>query len=147
MVETLGADFRRFALLNDPAHNVIEVVIEKKNGKFCFTHGWGELGSLYDIQYGAEVTLVNVCPSRYVIQVKDRYGEEISYPKQVLSFSLKLNRELFPEGTGSEAVIDAPPILYRHEIGCFKWGFAKFLTKDDVFSGVLVRFFTILLHL
>jgi len=76
-----GTELRRFATLNDPAYNRIEVIVEKKGDQLCFSHGWMELNKLYDLKYGAAVTLINVKPSRFVIQIKDRFGEEIEYPK------------------------------------------------------------------
>jgi hypothetical protein len=88
-------------VFNDPAYNEIEVLVEKKNDSVCFTHGWIELSGLYNLKHGGAVTLVNVEASRFVIQVKDRYGEEINYPRHVPPMSFKLNRDLFPVSAGS----------------------------------------------
>jgi hypothetical protein len=95
----------RFAVLNDPVFNQVEVVIEQKNGRLCITHGWHKLNKLYDLKWGAVVTIISVQPSRFVVQVKNRYGEEIKYPVHTPPLFLKLNRVMFPEGTDSEFVI------------------------------------------
>jgi len=95
LVKTIGPELRRFPTLNDLAYNEVEVLIEKKNGQVYFPYGWQELSNIYDLKYGGEVTLINACPSRYVIKVKDRYGEEIKYPVEEPLLSLKLNRDLF----------------------------------------------------
>jgi len=127
--------------LNDPCYNEIEVVVEKLNGRFCFTHRWSELISLYNLKYGGAITLINVMPSRFVIQVKDRYGEEIPYPTKTPPLCLKLNRDMFPEQMGSESLLNICHMPYSHEVGNFRWSYAKFLTKEDVVSGTLVRIY------
>jgi len=74
---------KRFVVLNDPALNQIEVLIVKnKNGRDCFTHGWLELNNVYQLKHGGSVTLVVVHPNRFVMQIKDRYGEEKSSETQ-----------------------------------------------------------------
>jgi len=132
---------RRFAVLNDPCYNEIEVVVEKLNGRFCFTHRWSELNSLYNLKYGGAITLINVMPSRFVIQVKDRYGEEIPYPTTTPPLCLKLNPDMFPEQMGSESLLNICHMPYSHEVGNFRWSYAKFLIKEDVVSGTLVRIY------
>lgn len=104
-METLGRELRRFAVLNDHVFNQVEVVIEQKNGRLCITHGWHELNKLYDLKWGVVVTIISAQPSRFVMQVKNQYGEEIKYPDHTPLLFLKLNRAMFPEGMGSEFVI------------------------------------------
>lgn len=137
-METLGPELWRFAVLNDLVFNQVEVVIEQKNGRLCITHGWHELNKLYDLKWGAVVIIISVQPSRFVMHVRNRYGEEIKYPVHTPPLFLKLNRAIFPEGMGSEFVIKKAHIPYRHDIVNFKFRAAKFLSVDDVASGVLV---------
>jgi hypothetical protein len=95
LVETMGSEFSRFAVLNDPAYNEIEVLIEKVYDRFCFSHVWPKLNGLYNMKHGAVVNLVYVQANRFVIQVKDRYEEEINYPSHNPPMSLRLNRDVF----------------------------------------------------
>jgi hypothetical protein len=59
-VDTLGSELRRFATLSDPMYNEIEVIVEKRNGQVCFTHGWGDLNEIYGLKHGAVVTLISM---------------------------------------------------------------------------------------
>jgi hypothetical protein len=54
---TLGSELRRFATLSDQRYNEIEVIVEKRNGQVCFTHGWGNLNEIYGLKHSAVVTL------------------------------------------------------------------------------------------
>jgi hypothetical protein len=137
MVDTIGCELSRFAVLNDPAYNEIEVLVEKIGDSVCFSQGWLELNGMYDLKYGGSVTLVNVQPSRFVIQVKDRYGEEINYPHHVPPMSLRLNHDLFPLTRGF--VYNAKPINpYRHDRNNFLISFSKWLDVDEAANGYLV---------
>lgn len=77
--------------------NQVKVVIGQKNGRLCITHGWHELNKLYDLKWGAVVTIIAVQPSRFVMLVKNRYREEIKYPVHTPPLYLKLNLAMFPD--------------------------------------------------
>ena len=137
MVETMGSELGRFVVLNDPAYNEIEVLVEQKDGGVCFSGGWLQLKNLYDLQHGGMVTLVNVQASRFVIQVKDRYGEEIKYPHHVPPMSCKLDHDMFPSSVASLYI--AKPILpYRHDLTNFNFSFSKWLSVVEADKGFMV---------
>ena len=123
---------------NDPAYNQFEVLIEKINGRLCFSAGWLELHNVYDLQDSGFVTLINIQPARSVIQVKDHYGEEIVYPKYSMLLFQRLNRLMFPEHMGLYFVMGSLPIPYAHDLRNFTYSSVKFLSEDDVQSDFLV---------
>jgi hypothetical protein len=91
------------------------VLIEKKkNGRYCFTHGWLELNNVYQLKHGGSVTLVVVHPNRFVMKIKDRYNEEINYPKHSPPLFLRLKHEMFPEQMSSEFVIKKNTMFHMH---------------------------------
>jgi len=137
MVETMGSELGRFVVLNDPAYNEIEVLVEQKDGGVCFSGGWLQLKNLYDLQHGGMVTLVNVQASRFVIQVKDRYGEEIKYPHHVPPMSCKLDHDMFPLHVGS-LFTTKPYLPYRHDPNNFNFSFSKWLSVDEADKGFMV---------
>jgi len=137
MVETLGHELSRFVVLNDSAYNEIEVLVEQIDGRVCFSQGWLELNAMYDLKHGGAVTLVNVQPSRFVIKVKDRYGEEISCPHHDPPMSFKFNRELFPITRGFLFTAKAVK-PYRHDRNNFKFSFSKWLSEEEVNKGYMV---------
>ena len=137
MVETVGSELGSFVVLNDPAYNEIEVLVEKKDGGVCFSAGWQQLKSLYDLQHGGMVTLVHVQASRFVIQVKDRYGEEIKYPHHVPQMSCKLDHDMFPLPPGSLFTTN-PILLYSHDPNNFKYSFSKWLSVYEADKGFRV---------
>lgn len=137
MVDTIGYDLSSFAVLNDPAYNEIEVLVDKIDGRVCFSQGWPELKALYDLKNGGAITLVNVQPSRFVIQVKDRYGEEVKYPHHEPPMSLKLNHDLFP--LPRRLVLTAKRVNpYQHDRMNFLFSFSKWLGVDEIKHAYLV---------
>jgi len=54
----------------------------------------GELNNIYGINHGVVVTLIKVYSCRFVIQVKDRYNEEINHLVHDPPFDIKLNRDV-----------------------------------------------------
>jgi hypothetical protein len=139
----MGSELSRFAVLNDPAYNEIEVLIEKVYDRFCFSHGWPELNGLYNLKHGAAVNLVYVQANRFVIQVKDRYEEEINYPSHNPPMSLRLNRDVFSSGIVS-LFTTCTNLPYRHDPNNFKFSFSKWLSDDEINKGFLVCCFDIL---
>lgn len=106
------------------------MIVEKRNGQVCFTHGWGDLSEIYGLKHGAAVSLINVHPyAKFVIPIKYRYGEEVTYPSPDTPFCIKLNRYMFPELMSKEFVFQTPSLPYSHEVGYFRYSPAKFLTK------------------
>ena len=142
----MGSNLSRFAVLNDPGYNEIEVFVEKIYSHFCFSHGWPELNGLYNLKHGVAVTLVNVQANRFVIQVKDRYGEEINYPKTNPPMSLRLNRDLFSSTLGS-LFTTSTNLPYRHDPNNFKFCFSKWLSDDEIKKGFLVWCFHVLINM
>lgn len=81
--------------------------------------------------------MVNVQPTRFVIQVKDRYGEEIGYPKLSRPLFLNLNRAMFPAQMADELVKTDFHLPYSHDVCNFKYGVVKYIDADDVKNGIL----------
>lgn len=90
--------------------------MRKKSDYMCFSPGWPEFNTEYNLTHGASVTMVSIQPSRWVIQVKDRYGDEIKYPRNAPPLFLRLNRDIFPTQMGSELITTANYMLRRREL-------------------------------
>lgn len=97
LTKEVGYELYPYVMLIDPALNQFEVVVDKKNGKLCFTHGLVELQRAYDLKFGGWITLNLICiqPKLFLIQVKDRHDVEVKYPQHVPLLVLKLDRNIF----------------------------------------------------
>ena len=68
-------------ILRDPNGNAIVVDVHKNCDKVYLRNGWGRLNNVYDLRYGAWITLTYVRPNLLLMRIKDRAGVEIIYPR------------------------------------------------------------------
>jgi len=128
----------RYVTLIDPGLNQFEVVVDKYDGKLCFSHGIKELNKAYQLEHGGWMSLIHVVPQLFVIRVHDRHDYEIKYPIYLPPLSLRLDHSIYgPNATPGSIKIDYS-MPYRHGCNCLKFSVTKWLTLVDVTSDQLV---------
>lgn len=140
LTKEIGNELNRYVTLVDAALNQFEVVVDKHDGKLCFTNGLEELNKAYKLEQGAWMCLIHALPQLFVIRVCNRHDYEINYPRFDPPLSLRLDHAIYgPNASPGSIQIDVP-MPYRHGWNCFKFSVTKWLTSADVTSDYLVYF-------
>jgi hypothetical protein len=141
-VREFGKIVSDYVILRDPFHNEFEVHVLKKVGEVFFADGWHVLKSVYDICFGAWVTITYVSPNLFNIRLFTRWGIEFRYP----CYNPPIRHLLFRDGSnckfGSSVVEACSPTSTLPK--SFVHSYAKELSPYDLHSGSLVNFFIII---
>ncbi|KAK2408167.1 putative ureide permease A3 [Trifolium repens] len=130
-----GETISDYVILRDPFHNEFEVQVVKKDGEVLLGDGWHSLKSVYDICFGAWVTITYVNSNLLIIKLFTRWGVEFRYP----CYNPPLRHLLFRGGThckfGSSVVEACSAASTRPK--SFVRSYVKELTLYDLHSGTL----------
>jgi hypothetical protein len=62
-------------IIRDPNNNELELVVEKKNEKVYFGHGWEVLQRFYKICDGTWITLVYANRHLFLFELRNMHGK------------------------------------------------------------------------
>ena len=147
LTKEIGNELNRYVTLVDAALNQFEVVVDKHDGKLCFTYGLEELNKAYKLDQGGWMYLIHVLPQVFVIRVYDRHDYEINYSMFDPPLSLRLDHAIYGPDASPGSIQIEVPIPYRHGWNCFKFSVTKWLTSADVTSDYLVYFQSEFIHI
>lgn len=122
-------------MLCDPAGNMFQVAVQRKQNELYFVDGWIGVGKFYGILLGGWVRLIFVRSDRFIIQVRNRLDQEIHYPSPPRVSWIGDVPKTIDSGTidnvFSHLAMLSPKTDFFHVL-------EKILTTNDVVSGYLV---------
>jgi hypothetical protein len=123
-------------VLRDPNHNEFEVRVVKRSGEMYFGDGWHNLKDVYDIKFGAWVSVTYISPTLLTMRVLTRWCFEVGYPCYDPPLRHLLARSDPCSGIGSSVVNFCTAGSTRQK--SLIRSYVKDLTLYDIHSGVLV---------
>jgi hypothetical protein len=137
-VREFGKVVSDYVILRDPNHNEFEVHVVRKSGEIYFGDGWHSLKDVYDIKFGAWVSVCYISPVLFTMRVLSRWCFEVSYPFYDPPLRHLLARSDAHSGIGSSVMNFCAAGTTRQK--SLITSYVKDLTIYDIHSGILVIF-------
>ncbi|KAK2409921.1 hypothetical protein QL285_045318 [Trifolium repens] len=135
-VREFGKAVSDYVILRDPNHNEFEVHVVRKSGEIYFGDGWHSLKDVYDIKFGAWVSVSYISPVLFTMRVLSRWCFEVSYPFYDPPLRHLLARSDPHSGIGSSVMNFCAAGTTRQK--SLITSYVKDLTLYDIHSGILV---------
>ncbi|KAK2435966.1 hypothetical protein QL285_020987 [Trifolium repens] len=135
-VREFGKAVSDYVILRDPNHNEFEVHVVRKSGEIYFGDGWHTLKDVYDIKFGAWVSVCYISPVLFTMRVLSRWCFEVSYPYYDPPLKHLLARSDPHSSIGSSVMNFCAAGGTRQK--SLITSYVKDLTLYDIHSGILV---------